>query len=249
MSRKPHEEAGHTPFLLLTCEHGGRDVPVAYKHLFRGEKTVLDSHRGYDVGALGVAHRMAARLARPIIFSTVTRLLIDLNRSLDHPDVFSEFSRNVTSAERDRIITTHYEPHRRTVVRVVEAAILSGHTVIHIGVHSCTDRLHDSDRDLDIALLFDETREREQWFCETWRKLLCRNNTNLRYPFNEPYRGSDDGLTTTLRQRFDARFYLGIEVEIRQGMILHEPEQHVVGDHLAAALTDCGAIERFPFFS
>jgi predicted N-formylglutamate amidohydrolase len=224
-------------FVLLTCEHGGCEVPDDYARCFEHAEGVLASHRGYDIGALGVAHRLAARLSVPLMFSTVTRLLVDLNRSLGQPDLWSEFTRGLTDGERSAILAGYYTPYRQSVARLVENAVGSGQTVIHLGVHSCADRLHDQDRDLDISLLFDETRERELSLCERWRSQLQRMNDCLRYPFNVPYRGSDDGLTTTLRGRFAGDAYLGIEIELRQGVVQHPDGQRAMGDLLADSLT------------
>lgn len=223
-------------FVLLTCEHGGREVPAKFASCFSGHEAVLETHRGFDIGALGVAQRMAARLAVPIIFSTTTRLLVDLNRSIGQPDFFSEFTSRLTEEAREEIIGTYYRPHRASVERVIDAAVGAGHTVLHVGVHSCTDRLHDQTRELDIALLFDETRENEQALCERWRSQLHTLDDRLRSPFNEPYRGSDDGLTTTLRQRYAPYQYLGIEIEARQGIVGRQDEQVAIGDLLSASL-------------
>ena len=41
--------------LLRTCEHGGNRVPSAYRSVFRGARSALDSHRGQDMGALALA--------------------------------------------------------------------------------------------------------------------------------------------------------------------------------------------------
>ena len=229
--------AGESPlFVLLTCEHGGRDVPAAYRRVFRGQKALLSTHRGYDIGALGVATRMASLLAAPLIFSTVTRLLIDLNRSLDQRDVFSEFTRDLDEAERASIVATYYRPHRDSVERTVAAATAGGHRVVHVGIHSCTDVLKGSRRELELALLFDEARPLEAVFCERWRDELARIAPDRRCPFNQPYRGSDDGLTTSLRGRFSADDYLGLEVEVRQGIIGRAVEQRVIGELLAQSL-------------
>lgn len=224
------------PFILLTCEHGGRDVPAAYADCFIGAESVLESHRGYDIGSLGVAHRMAARLSVPIVFSTVTRLLVDLNRSIGQADLLSEFTRDLPEQKLDTVLAEHYTPYRQSVERVVQAAVCAGHTVLHFGVHSCVDRLNDQDRDLDVSLLFDETRERESALCEHFRSKLKETDDRLRCPFNVPYRGSDDGLTTTLRDRFKAYEYLGIEIELRQGLVSRAVEQNIFGDMLAHSL-------------
>jgi len=223
-------------FLLLTCEHGGRDVPAEYEACFRNAGAVLATHRGYDIGALGVAFRIAARLSVPIVFSTTTRLLIDLNRSTDHPDLFSEFTRDLPEAQRSRVKTQFYEPYRRRIEQLVHASIAGGQVVLHVGVHSCVDVLRGQVRDLDIALLFDPRCAHEAALCDRWIEALSRRNPGLRYRRNEPYHGADDGLTTTLRARYPAAHYLGIEIELRQGMILERPDQVAAGDLIADAL-------------
>ncbi len=225
-------------FVLLTCEHAGRDVPDAYATLFRGRDAALNSHRGVDIGALGVALRMAARLSAPIIFSTVTRLLIDLNRSIDQPDAYSEFSADLPEHDRRRIADLFYYPHRNAVTRTIECATASGHRVLHLGIHSCTDILDGTQRNLDIALLFDESRAGESVFARHYRASMVAHHSDLRYRFNEPYNGADDGLTTTLRGIFPQESYLGIEIEVRQGLILNDSEQRAVGDLLATSLMD-----------
>ena len=236
MSPEIHTHGRRRTFLLLTCEHGGRDIPSDYQHLFDQASQALKSHRGYDIGALEVALRMAARLAAPIVFSTVSRLLIDLNRSEDQPDLFSEYSRQLPQHQRDRITAEFYTTYRDSVKRVVGSATNAGYRVLHVGVHSCTDVLHGQRRDLDIAPLFDPARPLELELCERWRDEILQSNNAFRCPFNEPYRGTDDGLTTTLRGEFPQDLYLGIEIEIRQGLILSRPEQHAFGELLADTL-------------
>ena len=57
-------------FVLLTCEHGGNRVPAEFARLFRGKRNLLDSHRGYDPGALELARTCARRLKVPLHFAT-----------------------------------------------------------------------------------------------------------------------------------------------------------------------------------
>lgn len=230
-------EARQAAFVLITCEHGGSEVPPAYESLFRGADEVLVSHRGLDIGALGVGLRMSARLAAPIIFSTVTRLLIDLNRSLDAPDLFSDFARVLRPAERDRVIAEHYLPYRNRVRTVLGQAIQSSsRRVLHVSVHSCVDELDGLARELDVSLLFDPARAVETALCEAWRGAISQRRPDLRLPFNEPYLGTDDGLTTALRVRFPGDLYAGIEIEIRQSLIKTSADQQLIGDILSDSL-------------
>ncbi|MGP1273503.1 MAG: N-formylglutamate amidohydrolase [Phycisphaerales bacterium] len=231
------EDSPAKPYLLLTCEHGGREVPAPYRRVFAGQQELLRTHRGSDIGALGVGLRMAARLSTPIVFSTVTRLLVDLNRSEDHPEVFSELSRHLCEQERQRVLEVFYRPYRRCVLDTIAAAIHAGHRVVHLGVHTCTDVLAGVRRELDIALLFDEARPHEAGFCEAYRSAILRQEGDLRCPFNQPYRGADDGLTTALRAQFAPEEYLGIEIEIRQGMVGRAAHQQRVGDLLSEAVS------------
>lgn len=224
--------------ILLTCEHGGNEVPIAYAGFFRSAADTLVTHRGYDIGALGVALRMAATIPAPLVFSTTTRLLIDLNRSLDNPGLFSEFSRDLPAPEREELIATHYEPHRRAITSLIGDQINAGQRVLHVGVHSCADVLAGEKRELDIALLFDPARPSEASVCERWRHALETRRPEYRYPFNKPYLGTDDGLVTTLRSLFPASSYAGIEIELRQGLLKDTTAQCGFADLLTQSLRD-----------
>ena len=103
--------------VLLTCEHGGAEVPAKYRGLFRSRaaQSALRSHRGSDHGALWLAKTLQRSLRAPLLASTVTRLLVDLNRSLGHPQLFSEFSRPLDPAARVSLLESLYYPHRDRV--------------------------------------------------------------------------------------------------------------------------------------
>ena len=73
---------------IITCEHGGNRIPAPYRRLFREQSALLDSHRGYDPGSLVMAKALASAYRAPLVASTVSRLLIDLNRSIGNPQLF-----------------------------------------------------------------------------------------------------------------------------------------------------------------
>ncbi len=236
MSPSPREAGPSADLLLLTCEHGGNDVPPIYAHLFTDAAAVLDTHRGYDLGALNVALRIASQQSAPLVFSTTTRLLIDLNRSMDSPTRLSEFSRVLNETDRAQLVDQFYRPYRENVSRLVRSAIHAGHRVVHVGIHSFTDVMHGITRELDLALLFDTSRPDEVSFCQRCHNAMLPGAHGLRLRFNEPYHGSDDGLTTTLRQHFAPGRYLGLEVEIRQGLLAQTPAQLTIADLLSDGL-------------
>lgn len=223
-------------WVVITCEHAGREVPQEFRHLFRGAAKELRSHRGYDPGAMGVALHLAGRLAAPLHFTSVTRLLIEANRSVGHAEHFSEYSRGLTPSEQQAILEKYYQPHRNSVVGTIEHATRSGHRVLHLSVHSFTDVWNGVAREMDIGLLFDPSRESERMMCKGWQEHLESADGGLRTRHNEPYLGIDDGLTTALRQRFGDAMYAGVEVEIRQGLIARTRGQRVMGELLTETL-------------
>jgi len=145
--------------LLLTAEHGGNEVPPAYENLFRPHKTLLGTHRGWDPGSLPLARALARELGGVLIASTVTRLLVDLNRSETNPSVFSEVTRVLPREDRALLLERHHRPHRSAVEARVTTEVSHGRRVLHVGVHTFTPRLDATVRSQDVALLYATKRD------------------------------------------------------------------------------------------
>jgi predicted N-formylglutamate amidohydrolase len=200
--------------LLLTCEHAVNVVPRSFGSLF-GEGRVLRGHRAFDIGALAVARHLSRTLRAPLFAGAVSRLLVDLNRSLHHRHVHSEFVAELDAPQRLAIVERYYVPHRQAVERHIAARVRRGVAVVHVAVHSFAPALAGEVRNADVGLLYDPARRRERELCRSWKAILAEE-ADLRVRFNYPYRGKADGLTTALRRRFGARAYAGIELEMNQ---------------------------------
>jgi predicted N-formylglutamate amidohydrolase len=226
-----------SPFVLLSCEHGGNRVPAYWAPLFQGQEATLATHRGLDLGALDVAIHLACLLARPLFASTTTRLLVELNRSLDHPQLFSDITRSLAPEQQRHIIEDYYTPYRAAVAECIEGAINAQRRAVHLSIHSFTDILDHVPRHLDVGLLFDPARPAEAELALHWKHHIEQRMPGLRVRFNEPYLGTDDGLTTAFRTHCPAHRYIGIEVELRQGLLASAPERIAMADLLAASFT------------
>jgi len=167
-----------------------------------------------------MAQDLARSLDAPVVASGVTRLLIDLNRSIGHRDLYSDASRAASPVEIERIVRDHYVPYRRQVERLVGAAVRSGRRVIHISSHSFTPRLHGEVRRADVGLLYDPARPGERQLCEVWKAAFQRVAPGLTIRRNYPYAGKNDGLTSYLRKRHPPRTYVGVELEINQALVV-----------------------------
>jgi predicted N-formylglutamate amidohydrolase len=203
---------------ILTCEHGGHQVPARWRHLFDGADDVLRSHRGWDRGALCTFRMLAPEIADAAFFSNTTRLLVDLNRSVGHRALFSEFTRDLPEAQRREILRRYYYPFRNRVAETIRSWRQRGDTVVHISVHSFTPVLDGESRNADVGLLYDPGRDLEKCLCRRWKALLCRAAPGYRTRLNYPYRGTADGFTKWLRDAHPTG-YAGIELELNEGNV------------------------------
>lgn len=199
--------------MLISCEHGGNDVPDELRERFATADAArhLNSHRGYDPGSLLIAQRIAQAVAAPLEFSTVSRLVVDLNRSLDSPELFSKFVCDGETNTQQTILQTYYHPYRDRVTAWV-AAQASSRLVMHLSIHTFTPRYRGQVRRFDLGVLFDPARSAESVIGEHLVKQLRAQG--FRALANQPYEGIADGLTTALRAKFAAERYVGIELEV-----------------------------------
>lgn len=201
--------------LVVTCEHGGNRVPPAYKHLFEGHEELLDTHRGHDKGALEMAREIAERYGCPLHFSTTTRLLVDLNRSVDNPKgLFTEVTGKLSTADKQRIIDKHYTPYRSRAESALADLITAHKRVLHLSIHTFTPVLNGEVRTADVGLLYDPGRRLEVAFCQAWHDAYESLDPKLPVRRNYPYSGLDDGFTKHLRELFPEDVYAGVELEL-----------------------------------
>jgi predicted N-formylglutamate amidohydrolase len=204
---------------VITCEHGGNRIPAPYRHLFRGRRALLNSHRGYDPGALVMARALARAFRAPLVTSTISRLLIDLNRSIGNPQLFSAATRGAPAKLRAKIVKQHYRPYRVQVERLVRQSVSRGRRVIHISSHSFTPELDGKVRGADVGLLYHPGRHGEAELCAHWKASLAAFAPEFGVRRNYPYAGKGDGLTSHLRLHFPQGAYVGIELEVNQSIV------------------------------
>lgn len=199
---------------VVTCEHAGNDIPAALRPLFLNAAPVLRSHRGVDIGAKELFDLLSVRadFARS---NSVSRLVIDLNRSESNPRIFSEFTRKLHREKKKKILDEIYRPYRNAVESEIAKFLGRGHSVFHISVHTFTPVLNGVRRMADASFLYDPNSVREREICVCWKSILRSLMPGRSVRMNYPYRGTSDGFTRFLRRRFP-RGYAGIELEVNQ---------------------------------
>lgn len=192
---------------FLTCEHAGNFVP---KNLnLNIPSSVLNSHRGIDIGAYQILKKLGRDLNTEIHYNKLCRLVIEYNRSLHHPRLFSDYTKGLKENQKKKLIAD-YLLYREHIVRAF------GSFDYHLSIHSFTPVMNGEKRNCDIGLLYDPARKGEREFSQKLKSLLKDNGINCR--LNYPYLGKADGLTTYLRKKLGPK-YRGIEVEFNQALV------------------------------
>ncbi|WP_258103351.1 N-formylglutamate amidohydrolase [Marinoscillum sp. MHG1-6] len=202
--------------LIITCEHAGNYVPERFEPYFETAEKELSSHRGWDIGALLVAEKMSDYFGVECHHYDYSRLLIEVNRSIGHPQLFSEFTGHLPPEIKTVLVEEYYNVYRERVRNQIDSLVDERHSVVHISVHSFTPVWEGKEREVDIGLLYDEVRIEETAFCKKWGNAILTQSPAFNIRMNEPYNGADDGFTTTLRTIWPEESYLGIELEINQ---------------------------------
>jgi predicted N-formylglutamate amidohydrolase len=228
---------------LLTCEHASNAVPRRLHPLFSKQKSLLRTHRGYDIGAKEYAEALACHTGWPLFCGSYTRLLVDLNRSTHlFPPILKELDRGT----KREINKTYYQPFRSQVFAYVRNQIASGLCVIHLSCHTFTPVLNGVVRPMDLGLLYDPSRRREK---EVAERVMCalQAETSMYIRANAPYKGTSDGHVTALRKQFPKESYVGLEIEVNQSLFCpsrSELWKHVWLPRLIGALAQIPILQR-----
>jgi predicted N-formylglutamate amidohydrolase len=205
-----------TKSIIITCEHGGNQIPNEYQYLFEGAQERLMTHQGWDIGALDLAKIFADKFSDFIFYSEVSRLLIELNRSLHSQYLFSDLSKRLNPHDKENVLAKYYFPYRLQVEETINKLIHDGYCVIHISVHSFTPVLDNEIRKTDLGLLYHPHRLVEKQFCTSWKQKINEMNPEYKIRMNYPYLGKADGFMTFLRKSLHSKKYIGFELEVNQ---------------------------------
>lgn len=222
--------------LILSSEHGVNNIPNKYANLFTPYQDLLETHRGIDIGSLDLAIYLHQHLPADFVQAQVSRLLIDCNRSLKHPQCFSEISITLPNSEKKAIMETYYLSYRNKIKQLIEETIAQDQIILHLSIHSFTPIWQDAIRTTDIGLLYDPRRRLEKYIAKQLQNNIKAKNSPFRIRMNYPYKGISDGFTTTLRKIIPEDKYIGLEIEMNQAIVLDAEKFALLKDVLLEAV-------------
>ena len=223
---------GKNRSVFLTCEHASNHLPSWIDSVSNVEKAIVADHWGWDIGALGLSRVIAAQNDYPLVASGLSRLICDLNRPIDAPDLFrNECDGVVLSFNQglsEQAVKTRHSIH--SVFHQFTTETMRNHEPHSlVSVHSFTPVWRGVARDVEVGILFNAYESSAE---RLMNRLIERGVTAR---LNEPYSGFADGVYSIERQgRLLSRPYL--EIEVRQDLIDSESGQQRWGSLLSEVL-------------
>lgn len=236
------ENADGLGAFVLLCDHASNRFPAEYGFLGLSPEQ-REMHIAWDPGALGVSRRLSRMLDAPLVYSTVSRLVIDCNRSLDAPDLIASVSETTTipgnaspsPAERSRRIANIHHPFHGAVDRLVEERLSAGRATALIGMHSFTPVYRGVSRPWEVAFIFDRNRR----LSDLLIKGLKADGLNV--GMNEPY-SPTDRVHYTLSRHAEARGLDCAMIEIRNDLVRSDRAEAEWAERIAGILSS--AVEK-----
>jgi predicted N-formylglutamate amidohydrolase len=198
----------------------------------------LVRHIAWDIGAGGVARRLAAALGAVVVWQRYSRLVIDCNRPLDAADSIATLSERVVIPGNQNVGREQAEARARAVFHPYHGAIRTelarrrepGLPSIFVAVHSFTPVYLDVARPWHVGVLYN----RDARLAEPLLRLL-RGEGDLVVGCNQPYAVSD-ATDFSVVHHGEQRGIPHVELEIRQDLLADDAGQIAWAARLARLL-------------
>lgn len=217
---KPFRQLGKIKQGGIVCvsDHASNHVPDAIELGVAPER--MGQHIAVDIGVEGIAERMARRHSIPAHLATISRLVVDLHREEDHPQIVPTQSDGVLipgniGADTEGRLERYYRPYHNALADWLERADPS----LIISLHSFTPKLESSDeeRPWECALLYNQDNRAAR------HAIRLFAQQGLTVGDNQPYSGLELNATMNRHAEAYGRPYLALEV--RQDLIATRADQ------------------------
>jgi predicted N-formylglutamate amidohydrolase len=237
-----HYPAGASPYFLV-CDHASRRLPRTLGSLGLSS-TELKSHIAWDIGAAGLASRLAEQLQACLLLQTYSRLVIDCNRPLGTRDSIATLSERTRIPGNEGLSCTEaairaqaiFSPYHNRLRAALDARRHAERPTLLVALHSFTPTFLGVNRPWHLGVLYHRDARLSQILLD-----LLRREKGVIVGDNEPYAMSDD-TDYTLVVHGEQRGIPHIELEVRQDLIADVAGQTVWALRLARLLSEAATI-------
>lgn len=238
-------EQGRSRFVIV-CDHAGRQLPRSLESLGLSAAE-LETHIAWDIGAEGVARRLATELDAPLFMQRYSRLAIDCNRPLVAPDsiaassggVFIPGNQALTAEARAERARALFFPYHDPITQALDERQARAESFALIAMHSFTPELRGEVRPFHTGVLY----HRDTRLSAPLLAAL-RREPGLVVGDNQPYAASLE-TDYSIIEHGERRGMPYVEIEIRQDLIADERGQEHWASCFARLLRAASETFRF----
>lgn len=226
--------ADSTSDIVLLCEHAGNAIPKALGNLGIPAE-IVESHRGWDIGAQSVARRVAERLQAPLVIQNYSRLVLDCNRPPESDLAIPEISDQVAVPGNCALSAEARAMRVNEIFRPMDAALnqlFARHSRrAAFSIHSFTPQFAGADRPWHAGFL---SRTQSGVAIELMDHIALRR-PELVLAVNEPYQIETDG-DWFIPAHAERRNLAHCLIEIRNDQLAQQAGIDLWADLLAEAI-------------
>ena len=193
--------------LVCVADHASNFVPEDIELGIPRE--LLDTHIAVDIGVNGVAARMARRHNIPAHMALVSRLVVDMHREEDHPNVVpTESDGHLIPGNIGANVEARLDQYYRPYHSALEKWLDEAQAGLIISLHSFTPKLETTgeERPWEVGLLYNEDDRAAR------HAIRLFGEAGLNVGDNEPYSGTELNATMNRHAEAHGRYYCAIEV-------------------------------------
>jgi predicted N-formylglutamate amidohydrolase len=226
--------------VLLVGDHVSNRIPKSLNGLGLDEES-LQQHIAYDIGTHKLINHLSQHLDAPAVLAGYSRLVVDLNRSLEDESVMPEVSdntiipgnQNMSAEHRSERIHCFYTPYRKAIDGMLHRFRDNGIVPAFIAIHSFTPEMAGFARPWHVGILWDKDPRIPLPLMQNLRV----NPEGFNIGDNEPYSGKHPA-DYTIDHHAEAAGIPHVSIEIRQDLVDTEDGAERWATILDDALTD-----------
>ena len=207
--------------VLLVGDHVSNAIPKTLNKLGL-DGALLEEHIAYDIGTKKLIHHLSQHLDAPAVLAGYSRLVVDLNRSLEDASVMPEVSDNViikgnqqmSHEHRNQRIHCFYTPYRSAIDMMLQRFRQQDIVPAFISIHSFTPEMAGFFRPWHAGLLWDK----DPRIPVPLMKNLRAHPDDFHIGDNEPYSGKHPA-DYTIDHHAEAAGLPHVSIEIRQDLV------------------------------
>lgn len=207
--------------VLLVGDHVSSAIPRALDNLGLDE-ALLEQHIAYDIGTRKLVHHLSQHLDAPAVLAGYSRLVVDLNRSLEDASVMPQVSddtpipgnQDMSVEHRNQRIHSFYTPYRKAIDMMLHAFRENGVVPALISIHSFTPQMAGFVRPWHAGILWDK----DPRIPVPLMANLRAHPDGFNIGDNEPYSGKHPA-DYTIDHHAEASGIPHVSIEIRQDLV------------------------------